>query len=83
MITNCVSVQSKPIFHSQKRDKIRLSFQRPILPLKILFVENNLFLKKEKKKKEMTKYRAIIFDASMSAEERVFPKREKKSSKRN
>lgn len=82
MITNCVSVQSKPIFHSQKRDKIRLSFQRPILPLKILFVENNLSLKKEKKKK-MTKYRAIIFDASMSAEERVFPKREKKSSKRN
>lgn len=82
MITNCVSVQSKPIFHSQKRDKIRLSFQRPILPLKILFVENNLPLKKEKKKK-MTKYRAIIFDASMSAEERVFPKREKKSSKRN
>lgn len=82
MITNCVSVQSKPIFHSQKRDKNRLSFQRPILPLKILFVENNLSLKKEKKKK-MTKYRAIIFDASMSAEERVFPKREKKSSKRN
>lgn len=82
MITNCVSVQSKPIFHSQKRDKIRLSFQRSILPLKILFVENNLPLKKEKKKK-MTKYRAIIFDASMSAEERVFPKREKKSSKRN
>lgn len=82
MITNCVSEQSKPIFHSQKRDKIRLSFQRPILPLKILFVENNLSLKKEKKKK-MTKYRAIIFDASMSAEERVFPKREKKSSKRN
>lgn len=81
MITNWVSVQSKPIFNSQKRDKIRLSFQRSILPLKILFVENNLPLKKEKKKK--TKYRAIIFDASMSAEERVFPKREKKSSKRN